>query len=91
MKHGIPTCQDPIDPKSIYLRNLFREFFWGPFKDVDEVVSAINQLDIVDPYWDYDPFTIVHGLTPLPTDYVFGFPSVSDEIKNEIYLRRLRR
>ena len=55
------------------------------------MVQAINQLDIADPYWDYNPFTIIYGLKPLPTDYVFGFPVVSDEIKNEIYYKRLRR
>jgi hypothetical protein len=90
MRYGIPTCVDPIDPKSIYMRNMYHEFFWGPFKDEQLVTDAINALDEADPYWDYDPFCIICGCDPLPSDYVFGFPAVDDETKKRIYAGRKR-
>ena len=88
MKHGIQTCREPKDPSSLYMRNLFHEFFWGPFKDEAEVIAAINTLDTADPYWDYDPFCIIYGADPLPKDFVSGFRSVESNIQKRIFAGR---
>lgn len=88
MRHGIPTCVDPDKPECLYMRNLFHEWFWGPFKDEKELVDALNVLDKADPYWDYDPFCIIYGMNRLPKDYVFGFKCAPDEMKERIYAAR---
>lgn len=84
MRYGIPTCADPVDPYAIYLRNMYHEFFWGPFADEAEVVRALRTLDAAEPMWDYDPFCMVFGANPLPSDYVNGFRSVSQEIRKRV-------
>ena len=84
MRHGIPTCASPTDPKAIYMRNMYHEFFWGPFASEDEVSRAIATLDKADEYWDYDPFCMIYGADPLPKDFVFGFPDVPREIRTRI-------
>jgi hypothetical protein len=91
MKHGICTCEDPTLPECIYMRTMYHEFFWGPFKDKEEVVDAINTLDEADDYWDYDPFCIIYGSNPLPKDYDFGFKSVDDATKQWIFSQRKRK
>jgi hypothetical protein len=88
MKYDIQTCSEPNDPNSIYMRNLYHTFFWGPFKDAQAVIDAINHLDEVNPYWDYDPFCIIYGANPLPEDFVFGFQSIEDEMKERIRANR---
>lgn len=84
MKHGIPICRDPVDAESFYMRNLFHEYFYGPFPNEQSVIDAIKHLDSVDSYWDYDPATIIRGILPLPKDYVFGFPH-DREIQKRIF------
>lgn len=84
MKHGIPTCSEPKDASAIYMRNLYHEFFWGPFKTEDEVSAAIAALDKADEYWDYDPFCMIYGADPLPEDFVSGFRDVPREIRARI-------
>jgi hypothetical protein len=73
MKHGIPTTTEPNRPECLYMRNMFHEFFWGPFETEDELEAAVAKLDVADPYWDYEAFCIIHGANPLPKDFVFGF------------------
>jgi hypothetical protein len=70
------------------MRNLYHEFFWGPFTDEADLVKAVLTLDQADPYWDYDPFCIIHGANPLPGDFVFGFPSVDDAFKRRVHEAR---
>ena len=84
MRYGVPTTTIPSDPRSIYMRNLYHEFFWGPFSDEREVAMAIVRLDTADPHWDHDPFCMVYGANPLPRDFVGGFPDVSQEFRNEV-------
>ena len=84
MRHGVPTVQYPTDPKSIYFRNLYRTFFFGPFTSESEASSAISVLDKADPMWDYDPFCMIYGADPLPKDFVFGFPEIPQEIRDRI-------
>ena len=86
--YGIPTTTTPDDPKMIYMRNMYHEFFWGGFKNEQEVIDAIKKLDKIDPYWDYDPFCLVYGKSPLPDDFVFGFPDIPDDMKNKIKSQR---
>jgi len=92
VKYGIPTCSEPTDPKSMYMRNLYHSYFWGPFKNELEVINAINILDKADPYWDYDPFCIIFGADPLPHgDFTFGFKFVDDVVTKRIHAARLRK
>lgn len=83
-KHNVPVCADPVDPESLYMRNLYHEFFWGPFKDEQAVIDAVKVLDKADEYWDYDPFCVIHGASPLPDNYVTGFGFVDDCVKDRI-------
>lgn len=69
---GVPVCQHPTEPKSLYIRIMFRDWFLGPFTE-EEATAAVNRLDQIDPYWDYDCWTIHFGADPLPKDYVGGF------------------
>jgi hypothetical protein len=87
-KHGVPTCKDPTDPTKIYMRNMYHEFFWGPFDDESAVIEALKTLDVADSYWDYDPFCMIYGADPLPKDYVFGFESVPKETRVRIETQR---
>ena len=91
MKNGNPTCIDPVNPECFYMRNLFHEYFWGPFETEQAVIDAIDRNDTADPYWDYNPFCIIKGLYPLPKDYVYGFPFVDDAIKARILAARKRK
>ena len=88
MRHGVQTCSKPTDPQALYMRNMYHEYFWGPFKTEQEIIDAIIKLDQIDPYWDYDPFCIVYGADPLPKDFVFGFTSISDVMWQRISLAR---
>ena len=87
-KHNLPICIEPKDPNSIYMRNMYHEFFWGPFKDEQEVISAIHALDNADPYWDYDPFCLIYGADPLPENFVSGFSFIDDAMKERIMSKR---
>lgn len=91
MKYGIQTCTEPTDPKSIYMRNMYHTFFWGPFNDEQAVIEAINILDAADAYWDYEPFCIIYGANPLPIDFVGGFPAVEQSIRDRIFAARKRK
>jgi len=73
------------------MRNLYHEWFWGPFKDEQALIDAIKILDKVDLYWDYDPFCIIYGSNPLPTDYVYGFKIVSNEVRERIESSRHKK
>lgn len=66
------------------MRNLYHEFFWGPFADEAELTKAVIALDKADSYWDYDPFCIIYGANPLPTDFVFGFRFADDALKERV-------
>jgi len=91
MRHGIQTVREPTDPKSLYMRNLYHEFFWGPFADEAALTAAVIALDKADPYWDYDPFCIIYGADPLPSDFVFGFKRASDELRARLEKAREAR
>lgn len=88
MRYGVKTCSDPIDPKLIYMRNMYHSFFWGGFKGVEAVIDAIAILDKADPMWDYDPFCLIYGSNPLPGNYVFGFRFVENAIRERVYASR---
>lgn len=88
MRHGVPTCREPIDPNAFYMRILYRDFFFGPFQNEQEVTNAINVLDAADPYWDYDCFCIIKGSDPLPETYK-DLSFVSDEIRRKILSGRV--
>ena len=66
------------------MRNLYNEFFWGPFADEAELTKAVVALDKADSYWDYDPFCIIYGANPLPSDFVFGFRFADDALKERL-------
>lgn len=87
-RYGIPVCNEPRDPESLYMRNMYHEFFWGPFQTERDLTDAIKHLDEVEPYWDYDPFCIIYGADPLPKDYVGGFPFVDDVMRDRIFAAR---
>ena len=72
------TVRHPTDPGKLYFRCMFHTFFWGPFDDEQAVVDAMAALDATDPMWDDNPWTLVRGMNPLPTDYVYGFPHEAD-------------
>ena len=84
----IPTVKDPTESDKLYFRLMFHEFFFGPFDSKKDVSMALAELDAWDEMWDYDGFCIIRGLSPLPKDYVFGFPFVSKEERNEIEIGR---
>lgn len=88
MKHGIQTTGTPDKPECLYMRNLYHEFFWGPFADESELTKAVLALDKADSYWDYDPFCIIYGANPLPTDFVFGFRFADDALKERVSAAR---
>lgn len=88
MRHGVPTTGTPDLPDSLYMRNLFHEFFWGPFADVDALIRAIQRLDVSDPMWDYDPFCVIYGASPLPADFVHGFRHVDESVEERIRAAR---
>lgn len=82
MKHGIPTCSQPDEPTKLYMRVMYREWFYGPFYDEAAVIAAVQHLDKAD--WDYDCFCVVSGANPLPKDYVLGFPFVPGDMRDRI-------
>lgn len=84
MKHGIQTVRKPTDPNSLYMRNLYHEYFWGPFSSEEELTRAVIALDKIDPYWDYEPFCIIYGADPLPCDFVNGFPFAGKDLRDRI-------
>jgi len=84
MKHGIQTTSKPDKPECLYMRNLYHEFFWGPFSDEAELTGAVLALDKADPQWDYEPFCIIYGANPLPLDFVFGFRFAEEAIKERV-------
>lgn len=88
MRHGIPTTGCPNQPQSLYMRNLYHEFFWGPFADEVAVIAAVCALDKADSYWDYDPFCIHYGADPLPKDFVFGFSFVDAAFRERVEAAR---
>lgn len=87
MRYGIPTTNEPSDSTCIYMRNMYHEFFWGPFNTENACSEAIAALDKADSDWDYDPFCMIYGANPLPKDFVFGFSNVPDEIRRRIELK----
>ena len=66
------------------MRNLYHEFFWGPFADEAELTKAVIALDKADPQWDYYPFCIVYGANPLPYDFAFGFRSADAALRKRV-------
>lgn len=84
LRDGVAVCSYPNAPNSLYMRCMYHEFFYGPFKDEHAVSEAIAQLDKADPYWDYDCFCIHYGANPLPDDFVNGFHFVTSEQRNAI-------
>ncbi len=90
MRHNIPTCGAPTRPECLYMRNLFHEFFWGPFEDEAALIKAVQTLDAADPYWDYDPFCIVYGANPLPQDFVFGFRFADAGLTQRVHNSRIK-
>jgi hypothetical protein len=88
---GVPTCPNPDDSSKIYMRNMYHEFFWGPFSDEEEVSQAIAKLDKADDMWDYDPFCMIYGASQLPQDFVNGFQSVPQEMRDRIESKRVKR
>jgi len=89
METKIPTCGHPTDEKSLYMRCMYRTYFFGPFKDIEELTAAINYLDKVKPMWDNDGFCIVYGANPLPEDYVFGFRFIDSCVREQIEKQRV--
>ena len=88
MKHGIQTTGTPDNPDCLYMRNLYHEFFWGPFADEAELTTAVLALDKADPYWDYYPFCITYGANPLPDDFVLGFRFADAALKERVSAAR---
>lgn len=88
MRHGIPTTAIPDRPACLYMRNLYHEFFWGPFEDEAALTAAVLRLDEIDPMWDYYPLCIVYGANPLPEDFVFGFPAASPDLYERVRAAR---
>ena len=88
MKYDIPTCQDPVEPHSMYMRVFYRTFFFGPLPDEDAGVDAIRRLDVNEPDWDDDGFSIFFGANPLPSDYVCGFKQIDSDALKRILSRR---
>ena len=84
----IPMVENPDDPSKIYFRLMYRTFFFGPFDTKADVSKAMAKLDKWDSAWDYDCYTIIRGMFPLPEDYVTGFPSLSREEIDEIEIAR---
>jgi len=82
----LPTTYRPTDPNALYMRLGFRQWFWGPFQNENDLIAAILLMDENEPYWDYDSFTVAYGADPLPEDFVHGFPtprkSLLERIKN---------
>lgn len=70
------------------MRNMFHEYFWGPFADEAALTSAVLALDKADSYWDYDPFCIIYGADPLPKDFVFGFKFADDALRARLEAAR---
>ena len=83
-KPQIPTTQTPTESNKFYFRIAFRVFFFGPFNTEEEVSMAMSKLDVYDPMWDYDSYCIIYGKSPLPIDFVFGFPFVDSETRDRI-------
>jgi len=90
-KPKIPTVKNPVCPDKFYFRLMYHEFFFGPFNTKDDVSKALADLDTWNEMWDYDSFCIIRGMSPLPDDFVFGFPFVSDEERKEIEIRRVNK
>lgn len=84
MRHGVATCVEPKEATSLYIRCMYHEFFYGPFRSEDACSEAIASLDKADPYWDYDCFCIHYGAEPLPKDFAYGFPFVDEEMRRSI-------
>ena len=83
-RYGVPTCRLPDNPQAIYMRNLYHTFFWGPFENEQACAEAIAKLDKADQMWDYDPFCLIYGASPLPDDFVFGFKSLPDDVQKRL-------
>lgn len=79
LRHGVQVCKHPTKPNMLYIRVMYHEWFWGPFKTEQDVLDAMIKLDEKDPYWDYDCFSIHYGADPLPDNYVTGFNFLSQE------------
>lgn len=60
---------EPNEQGKYYIHGGFKEFFWGPFNDVGEIVKFIKYLNKNEEFWDYDGWAIVKGANPLPLDY----------------------
>ena len=88
MRHGVQQTNTPDKPECLYMRNLYHEWFWGPFANEDELTKAVLLLDKADPYWDYDPFCIIYGADPLPTNFVSGFPFADDSMRERLSIAR---
>jgi len=69
-----PNCTDKL-----YIKILYSTVFIGPFDNLKDTAKGICTLNSYDAYWDYNGYNIIRGLNPLPKDFVFGFPTISDE------------
>jgi hypothetical protein len=74
----LPGTRHPAAP-GLYFRRGYGEWFYGPFATPQAMGEAMAQLDRVQPYWDYDGVCRLHGCSPLPVDYVNGFPTLTAE------------
>ena len=87
-RDGLPATSDPDDPTALYVRLMYHEWFFGPFKDEAAVTAAINQLDRTAVWWDYDCWTLHYGANPLPKDFVHGF-GYEKEMRERIEAQRI--
>lgn len=84
MRNGLPTCRHPEDPTKYYFRVMYREWFFGPFDSPIAVGEAMKKLDDEDFMWDYDCVATLRGANPLPSDYVGGFPVLTDSERAKV-------
>lgn len=82
------TTRKPDQEGKLYMRIMFREFFFGPFADLAAVGNAMSELDAKDDCWDYDGVCVIYGKNPLPEDFVYGFDFVTKKEREKIELIR---
>jgi len=75
----LPGTRHPDDPTGLYFRRGYGEWWYGPFPTPEAMGAAMAVLDRAHPYWDYDGVCRIHGRSPLPADYVDGFPALTAE------------
>ncbi len=88
LKPELPRTVEPTEKDKFYFRVTYSTFFFGPFDTENDVAIALKALDAWDEMWDYDSFCIIHGVSPLPEDFVFGFPFIEDDVRKRINEKR---